>query len=181
MDRGFGRNAVAKRVLISAFVGIVVTALFIDPITTAAFQYFVVHNDYWGRRDNLAKNILRIIENGPGTALVGAILTSPLVAISLAVAIMFRRSIERRLVVWCLFAPISIWAFVCCCDALWRNNPYFISHNLLDRLSMTFSSIDNLLFLFSSAVASLAFFLLSHRTTGIEIARTSAPFKTEGF
>jgi hypothetical protein len=168
MDRGFGRNAVAQRLLISAFVGIVAAALFVFPITTAAFQHFQMHNDYWIRQGNTSNSILRIIENGPGITLLGAIITSPLVAMALLIAIVFRRGIERHLVVWCCLAPISIWAVVCCLEgALRRNNPYFSGHNLQTRVWAAFADMDNLLFLVSPAAAALAFCLLSQRTPGI--------------
>ncbi len=148
MEQTFARQVIAKRVMVSAFIAVVFGGFFVLPLLTAP---------------QLIATLSWLSIGGPFFTLVGAVLVIPLVATALLTAIVFRKSIEKHLRLWCGIAPVTIWAFVCFALALLQTDQLYHPKSLATRLSDTFSDVGNLLFLISPAVAALAFYVLSER------------------
>ena len=145
------------RVLVSALLGIFLTCVFIYPFTYAAFHYFHHDNDYWFRDFNFLTMMVR----GPGLYPFALIITTPLILISMGVSFIFRKNIEKRLLVWCVSAPMSICLFVIVFVSLTRDNTYYQTHSFIENFVVTFKSAGNLLYLFGPAPAAAIFYCLS--------------------
>jgi hypothetical protein len=143
-------NSIAIRVFLSGLAGVAAGAIVL-PIMLV-------------RPDNLLTAILSVLGGAPFLAFVGAVIASPLVAIAILTAVIFRKSIEKRLLLWCCIAPFAVWSFVWIFEAIHRNNFHTIQ-GFLTQLYYTSTANENLLFLFCPMGASLVFFLLSRRPT----------------
>jgi hypothetical protein len=176
MDRSFEPGPIARRVILSALIGISLSSVLVFPAILAAFQYFVFHNDYWVRSENIGKNIYRIITNAPSITIVGIIISGPLVLLSVLTAILFRNIIKRRVLLWCCAAPISIWTFVSVIFAMISHDYYAFPNRLL----ATFSAIDNLIFLLGPMLASITFFYLSRRANARSLAGITSNKRSDG-
>ena len=146
----------AKRVLISAVVGVLVAAFVVLPIMTATTAPTSLND--WAQT---AANLLMLIGlQGPGFAIVGLILASPLIAIAVVAGVVFRRSIDRYPLVWSSIAPVLVWLFTCAVFALQDDSqPWMTQRNFLRRMQ----GVDNSLFFFAPAAATLCFAILTHR------------------
>lgn len=158
-NTSFG-DRIIKRVLISAIVGVAAGWSIVLPLTLAASQHFEFHNDYWITPGNFPDIVTRSVLGAPLGVLFGLTATSPLIAMAVVVALVFRRSIERHLGLWCLAAPLAVWVVWCTFDASVRENDFFRAHGWPTRLWTTFTGVDNLLFLFAPMAASTTFYLL---------------------
>ena len=150
-------GTVALRVILSAAVGIAASAVLFDPVSLALFQRYKIHNDYWFSEPRFWE----VLERAPGTAFLGIIVSSPLVAMAILAGILFRRSIGRHLGAWAVASPLAVWTFVCVLDAMLRDNIWFETHGIVDRLWETFTDFGNAVFLLGPAASGLTFYLLS--------------------
>ena len=106
MSEHFGPCAVTKRVLFSAFFGIFITTGLVLPAMEEAARYLRTGGAGGFRRDSG-----ELIGQGADLFLLALLITAPLVVVSVAVALLFRSSIEKHPARWCIAAPIIIWVF----------------------------------------------------------------------
>ncbi len=152
----------AKRVVVSALVGVLAGAILVDPVIDVLYQHYVIHNDYWltiGRLEAIGIMLGR----APGTAVIGLIIASPLIGIAVATGVLFRKRIDRHPLLWAGFAPVLVWLFTCVISATTIANSWAAEHGFVDRLVVVMRGIDNSLFFFAPAAAALCFAILSRR------------------
>jgi hypothetical protein len=157
--------AMAKRVLLSALVGFLAAAVLVDPVITVLYQHYMVHNDYWLTIGPLEAAEALLVRS-PGMAILGAIIASPLIAIAAATGIVFRRSIDRHLLLWTSITPVLVWLFTCAVFALSKDNIWREQHSYFDRLMLEAKGIDNSLFFFAPVAAAMCFAALTRRAAG---------------
>ncbi len=155
-------SSMAKRVLVSALIGVLAGAFPIYPINLALYQHYIIHNDYWFSI-GLLKATEISLERAPGTAILGLTIASPLIAIAVATGVVCRRSINRHPLLWASVAPVLVWLFTCAVFALSRPNPWSEQHGYVDRLIDALHGIDNSLFFFAPAAGALCFAVLMRR------------------
>jgi hypothetical protein len=107
MDRSFEPAAVTGRILLSAFIGIIVATIFLlceHYLTQIEFKQF--------EQQHFLNNLEQTIKLFPSISIFGLLISSPLIAISIFFGILFRNSIQKYLLPWCCAAPTSVWSFV---------------------------------------------------------------------
>ena len=142
----------AKRVFVSALVGVVAGAVLILPVVSE-FGHIVLfrHIGFW-------------LAGVPWLVLLGLAIASPLIAIAVAIGVLCRKSIDRHPVLWSSMAPVSVWLFTCAVFAGPESSQTWAPHrDFLQRLQGEVKGVDNSLFFFAPAAAALCFAILTRR------------------
>ncbi len=161
----------AKRVLISAIAGVLAGTVLIVPVTVS-FQRHVIHDGASFAIGLPGAVGFWLLAEITGLPILGAIVASPLIVIAVATGIVFRRSIDRRPLLWTSVAPVLVWLFTCAVFALRDDSQPWMPHRgFPQRLLGTLRGVDNGLFFFAPAASALCFAVLTHRA----VRRSPAP------
>lgn len=85
----------------------------------------------------------------------------PLIGAACAIGVLFQKSIQRHLILWCLGAPVSVWLTVIAFLVHSPASSFDEQYTWLERILIEMPNSDHYIFLISSAFSSFVFYKLS--------------------
>ena len=110
-----------------------------------------------------AMELIKIFLTSPVLLIYIMPLFVPLVGVAGAVGILFQKSIQRHLLLWCCGAPVFVWLTVVAILNYSPHNEYYSQYAWFERFLMDIPNPDHYIFLLSSAFSSFVFYKLSSK------------------
>lgn len=142
---------------VSWLAGTFITSTFIFPLLTFDRIKFP-----YGDKSFITNLYLYLID-GIFIYMIALIITIPLMAITIIVALLFQKSIEKNMPIWCFFAPFPIWIFCGFFSAIVCDNSYCQNHSFSHIFYIKTIAQDNTLFLLGVAPSAIIFYILRKR------------------
>jgi hypothetical protein len=87
----------------------------------------------------------------------------PLIGIACIAGVLFQKSIQKHLVMWCCLAPVSVWLTVIAILTQSPINSYYEQFTHFERFLINLSDTDHLIFLIASMFSAFVFYKLSRK------------------
>lgn len=149
---------ILRNVLISAIAGIL-AGCFLFPLFAAIIQAI--------EKDNYAlfnfKFLFLTTLTSPVLIIYILPFLLPLVAMACALGVLFQKSIQRHLMLWCCLAPILVWLAAIAVVTRLPVNNFYEQFTWLERFFINIPSTDHLIFLIAPTFSSFVFYKLCEK------------------
>ena len=154
MTDNAGALVVAKHVLVSAYLGI-----FAVSVTIAVTSFIMRGEAMSGTITEVLQSLASLARWVAGLCMVACVMTLPLVASAVAVALAFDKSIRRHPGLWSMAAPVIVWLLGSVMIALVSWHSDMIS--LATGMWLILSDRESLLLLLGAIPSAVIFYLLN--------------------
>ncbi|MBU0858754.1 MAG: hypothetical protein KJ667_02345 [Alphaproteobacteria bacterium] len=151
---------IIRNVLLSAFMGIL-AAGFVMPLLLATIAFFQ-------NRSSATFDVAELLRDMITTPVYLLFITpfllpliGPLIAMACAVALIFQKSIRKRLVMWCLISPAFVWLAVVAMSTWGSSNNFTAQFTRFENFLIGMANPGSLLYLIAASASALVFYLLS--------------------